>query len=75
MKDWKAMVGGGTILCIATLMMGLSLASDDSTGEYLKATPEQLDVGTVPEGKKVEVTTTIQNVWNSQVEITNVRTS
>jgi hypothetical protein len=75
MKGWKAMVGAGSILWIATLMIGLSLASDDSTVEYLKATPEQLDVGTVPEGKKVEVTTTIQNVWNAQVEITNVRTS
>ena len=75
MKGWKAMVAAGAILWIATPMIGLSLAPDDSTGEYLKATPEKLDVGTVPEGKKVEVTTTIQNVWNAQVEITNVRTS
>jgi len=75
MKCGKAVIAAGSILCIATLMIGLSLASDDSAGEVLKATPEQFDAGTVAEGKKVEVTTTIQNVGNTQVEITNVRTS
>jgi hypothetical protein len=71
----KAMVLAGTALWIATLMIGLSLASDDSTGEVLKATPEQFDAGNVAEGKKVEVTTILQNMGKTQVEITNVRTS
>ena len=75
MKGGKAMVATGSILWIATLMIGLSLASDDSRGEFLKATPGQFDAGTVAEGKKVEVTSTIQNTGNTQVEITNVRTS
>ena len=69
------MLAAGSILWIATVMIGLSLASDDSAGEVLKATPDQFDAGTVAEGKKVEVTSTIQNVGKTQVEITNVRTS
>jgi hypothetical protein len=75
MKGRKAIVAAGSLLWIATLMAGLSLASEDSTGKFLKATPEQFDAGTVAEGKKVEVTTIIQNVGKTQVEITNVRTS
>ena len=75
MKCRKAMLAAGSILWIATVMIGLSLASDDSAGEVLKATPDQFDAGTVAEGKKVEVTSTIQNVGKTQVEITNVRTS
>ena len=75
MKRGKAMLAAGSILWIATLMVGLSVASDDSAGEALKATPDHFDAGTVPEGKKVEVTSIIQNVGKTQVEITNVRTS
>jgi hypothetical protein len=75
MKSRKAVVATSSILWIATLMIGLSLASDDSHGEILIATPGQFEAGTVTEGKKVEVTTTIQNTGNTQVEITNVRTS
>ncbi len=75
MKCGKALVAAGGILWIAALTTGLSLASDDSAGEYLKATPDQFDAGTVAEGKKVEVTSIIQNVGKTQVEITNVRTS
>jgi hypothetical protein len=75
MKGGKAMVAAGCILWMATLIVGLSLASDDSTGTFLKATPEQIDAITVAEGKKVEVTTTIQNRGNTQVEITNVKTN
>jgi hypothetical protein len=75
MKYRKAIVASGCVLWIATLMIGLSLASDDSAGEFLKATPEQFDAGTVAEGKKVEVTSIIQNAGKTQVEITNVRTS
>jgi len=75
MKSGKAMLAAGSILWIATLMIGLSLASDDSAGEVLKATPDRFDAGKVAEGKKVEVTSIIQNVGKAQVEITNVRTS
>ena len=75
MKCKKAMWTAGDILWIATMMIGLALASDDSTGEFLKATPDQFDAGTVAEGKKVEVTATVQNVGTTPVEITNVRTS
>jgi hypothetical protein len=75
MKCGKAIVAAGSILCVATLMIGLSLASEDSAGVFLKATPDQFDAGKVAEGKKVEVTSIIQNVGKTQVEITNVRTS
>ncbi len=75
MKSGGAMLAAGSILWIATLMIGLSLASDDKAGEVLKATPDQFDAGKVAEGKKVEVTSIIQNVGKTQVEITNVRTS
>jgi hypothetical protein len=68
------MVLVGTTLWIAT-MIGLSFALDDSAESVLKATPGQFDAGTVPEGKKVEVTTILQNIGRTQVEITNVRTS
>ena len=56
-------------------MIGLSFASEDSTGEPLIATPAHYEAGTVPEGKKVEVTTMVQNVGKTKVEITNVMTS
>jgi hypothetical protein len=75
MKGEKAMLAAGSVLWIAMLMVGLSLASDDSTGKVLKAVPEQFDAGAVAEGKKVEVTAIIQNVGKTKVEITNVQTS
>jgi len=75
MKSGEAMLAAGSILWIAALMIGMSLASGDSAGEVLKATPDQFDAGTVAEGKKVEVTSIIQNVGKTQVEITNVRTN
>jgi hypothetical protein len=75
MKCGRATVAVGSILWIGMLLVGLSLANDNSTGEILKATPEQFDAGTVAEGKIVEVTTSVQNVGNTPVEITNVRTS
>ena len=75
MKCRKTMLAAGSILWMATAMIGLSLASDDSAGVVLKATPDQFDAGTVAEGKKVEITSIIQNVGKTQVEITNVRTS
>jgi hypothetical protein len=75
MKCGKATVAAGSVVWIGTLIIGLSLAYGNSTGEILKATPEQIDVGTVAEGKTIEVTTSIQNIGSAPVEITNVRTS
>jgi hypothetical protein len=75
MKGAKAAMAAGSILWIATLMLGLSVASDGPSGVGLKATPDHFEAGTVPEGKKVEVTATIQNTGSTPVEITNVRTS
>jgi hypothetical protein len=75
MKCGKVIVAAGSVLWAATFMIGLSIASDDSAGEFLTATPEQFDAGMVAEGKKVEVTSIIQNVGKTQIEITNVRTS
>jgi hypothetical protein len=73
MKSGKAI--GAAVLWMLALMIGPSFAYDSSAGEFLKATPEQFNAGTVSEGKKVEVTSIIQNVGKTQVEITNVRTS
>jgi hypothetical protein len=75
MKGGKAITAASSALWIALMMFGLSVASDASEGEILKATPEQFDAGKVAEGKKVEVTVAIQNIGKTQVEITNVRTS
>jgi hypothetical protein len=75
MKCGKAAVAASSILGIGMLIVGLSLAYDNSTGEILVSTPEQFDAGTVAEGKTIEVTTSIQNVGKAPVEITNVRTS
>jgi hypothetical protein len=75
MKGGKALAAAGSVLWIATLMMGLSLAADKSTKKILKATPKQFDAGTVAEGEKIEVTVIIRNVGKKQVEITNVKTS
>ena len=75
MKSGKTRVAAGGILWIAAFLIGASFASDDSAGEILVAIPAQFDAGTVLEGKKIEVTTTIQNAGNAQVEITNIQTS
>lgn len=75
MKSGKASMAAGGILWIAAFLIGVSFASDDSAGELLIAIPEQFDAGTVLEGKKIEATTTIQNVGNARVEITNVLTN
>jgi hypothetical protein len=75
MKCGKATVAAGSVVWIGTLIIGLSLACGNSTAEILKATPEQFDAGTVAEGKTIEVTTSIQNIGSTPVEITNVRTS
>ena len=74
MKSGKAGMAAVGVLWIAAFLIGVSFASDDSVGELFIATPAQFDAGTVLEGKKIEATTTIQNVGNAQVEITNVQT-
>ncbi len=75
MKCGKASATICGILWMLALSIGMSLAADNSTGAILKSTPDQLDAGKVAEGKVVEATATIQNVGNTPVEITNVRTS
>ncbi len=75
MRRGKAAVAAIGLFCVGAFRIGLSFASDDSAGAVLKATPAQFDAGTVAEGKTVEVTTSVQNVGNTPVEITNVRTS
>jgi len=75
MKSGKAGAAAGVVLWVAAFLIGVSSASDDSAGELLVAIPEQFDAGTVLEGKIIEATAIIQNVGNTQVEITNVRTS
>jgi hypothetical protein len=75
MKCGKATVAAVSILWIGMIIAGMSLAGDNSTGEILVSTPDQIDAGTVAEGKTIEVTTSIQNVGNGPVEITNVKTS
>ena len=75
MKFAKASATTCGILWMLAISIGLSLAGDNSTGAILKSTPDQLDAGKVAEGKVVEATATIQNLGNSPVEITNVRTS
>ena len=75
MKGEKAVLAKGIILWASLLIIGLSFAYGNATEVVLKATPEQFDTGTVPEGKTIEVTASIQNVGNSPVEITSVKTS
>jgi hypothetical protein len=69
------MAAAGSILWVAALMTGLSVAADDSGAGVLKATPDRFDAATVPEGIKVEVAATIQNLGDTQVQITSVKTS
>ena len=64
---------GVAVMCM--LFIGLSLVYGSPAGEILIATPDQYDSGTVAEGKPVVVTTSIQNIGSTPIEITNVRTS
>ncbi len=61
------------LACI--LIFGPALAHSDSTGEVLRAAPEQFDFGTIPEGEPASTTAIIENVSGNPIEITNVRTS
>jgi hypothetical protein len=57
------------------LILGLSLAYGNEKAEILKATPDHHDFGTIDEGQPAAITVIIQNVGNTPVEITNVKTS
>jgi hypothetical protein len=65
LKGEKAMTSSGSVLWTATLMVGMSLASKGSS-EFLKASPKQINAGTVPEGKGVEVGATERNISDWQ---------
>jgi hypothetical protein len=75
MNSRKAAFVAGSLVWICTLVMGLSLAHGETTGEILKATPNHVEIGTVAEGEKVVATAVVQNIGDTPVEITNVRTS
>jgi hypothetical protein len=64
-----------SVLWAGMLFAGLSFAYDNPAEGFLKATPDQMDMGSVPEGKKIEVTSVIQNVGSAPIEITSVKTS
>ena len=66
-------IKGLALACI--LIFGSSLAYGGETGEVLKASPEQFDFGTIPEGDPAVTTAIIENISGSPIEITNVRTS
>jgi len=70
---------GGTaikaIISTCFLIFGFALAYGDSTGEILKATPEQFDFGAIPEGEPAVATAVVENVGDAPVEITNLRTT
>ena len=63
------------IACACILVFGSALACGGSPGEVLKASPEQHDFGTIPEGDPAVTTAIIENISGSPIEITNVRTS
>ena len=75
MKLGKSRTVFRAIASTCFLIFGLALAYGGSTGEILKATPEQLDFGKIPEGEPAVATAIVENVGDSPVEITNVRTS
>jgi len=55
--------------------MGLSFVQGAPPEEVLKATPGQVDFGTIDEGQPAIATVKIENVGSAPVEITGVRTS
>jgi hypothetical protein len=75
MKFEKTTMAGRRTVWACALIVGLFFAYSNASGESLKATPEQFDFGAVAEGEAAVVTTIIQNVGSTPVEITNVRTS
>jgi hypothetical protein len=74
-KYGKAAMAAKGITWAVVLVFGLALAYGNPDGEILKASPEQFDFGAIPEGEPAVATTSIENVGDSPVEITNVRTT
>jgi hypothetical protein len=75
MNGRKATFLAGSFVWICALVMGLTFAHGETTGEILKATPNQVELGTVAEGEKAVATAVVENIGDTPVEITNVRTS
>lgn len=75
MKHIKTTIAIKGMAWACILVFGCALAYADSTGEILKASPEQHDFGTIPEGDPAVTKAIIENISGSPIEITNVRTS
>jgi hypothetical protein len=72
MKCQRTTIAARCFLLICALIVGLSFAYAESS---LKATPDQYDFGIIAEEDNAVVTTIIQNIGSTPIEITNVRTS
>jgi hypothetical protein len=75
MKLKKSSMSAWITVCACGFIMGLSFVFGVSSGEVLKATPDHFDFGSIPEGEPAIAVASIENVSNTPVEITNVRTS
>lgn len=75
MKYKKATTTACGFLWICAFVAGLSFAYGDAGEAVLKATPDKHEFGTIAEEQNAVFTTIIQNVGNTPLEITNVRTS
>ena len=73
MKNGLKARAGSILLC--AFVIGCTFVYGDSGAVILKATPDRFDFGNVKEGEPAVITTTIENVAKTPVEITNVRTS
>jgi hypothetical protein len=71
----KTRVAVGSLAGISVFLIGLSFAYGISTGEGLKASPEQFDFGTIAEGTPAVASATIQNIGKMPVAIINLRTN
>ena len=56
----------------AILFFSLNVFAEN---EFLKAVPDEVDLGTIEEGSPAAVTVTVQNTGTAPVDITNVRTN
>jgi hypothetical protein len=75
MNGRKIAVIAGCLVLICALVDGLYPVYGETDGSILKATPNHVEIGTVPEGEKIIATAIVQNIGNAPVEVTNVRTS
>ena len=60
---------------VCVLIAVLSLTLGISMGEVLNATPGEFDFGAIAEGEPAVAVTSVENIGNTPVEITNVRTN